>query len=103
MPAKGGQMIAEIQVLPSPAGTDEKRFAHVDAAIEVIVASGLAYEVGALGTTVEGPPDEVWPLLQAVHEACLAAGASSAVTIIKVADGAGESGLSVSDLTSPWR
>lgn len=96
-------MIAEIQVLPSPSGTSERRFAHVDAAIEAIVVSGLPYEVGALGTTVEGPPDAVWPLLRAVHEACLDAGASSAVTVIKVADGEGESGLSVGDLTGPWR
>jgi uncharacterized protein YqgV (UPF0045/DUF77 family) len=96
-------MIAEIQVLPSPSGTPERRFANVDAAIEVIVGSGLAYEVGALGTTVEGPPDDIWALLRAVHEACLAAGAASAVTIIKVAEGEGDAGVTVGDLTGPWR
>ena len=55
-------MIAEIQCLPQPLGTSDDRYAHVDAAIAVIEASGVAYEVGALGTTLEGPPDQVWPL-----------------------------------------
>jgi uncharacterized protein YqgV (UPF0045/DUF77 family) len=96
-------MIVEIQVLPSPSGTPERRFAHVDAAIEAIVGSGLAHEVGALGTTVEGPPDEVWALLRRVHEATLAAGATSCVTNIKVAQGEGEADLAVADLVGPWR
>lgn len=81
-------MIAEIQCLPQPLGTNDDRYAHVDAAIAVIEASGMAYEVGALGTTVEGSPDQVWPLLRAVHEATIAAGATAAVTVIKVAEAA---------------
>ena len=52
-------MIAEIQVAPSPAGTAEDPHAHVEAAIAVIQASGLRYEVGALGTTLEGDDDLV--------------------------------------------
>lgn len=96
-------MIAEIQVLPSPPGDGHARFAHVDAAIAAIVESGLPHEVGALGTTVEGEPDAVWALLRRVHEACLAAGADSAVTVVKVAEGRGEAGLSVAELTGPWR
>lgn len=56
-------MISEIQVLPSPAGTADDRYAHVHAAIEVIQASGLHYEVGVFGTTVEGPADGEQDLL----------------------------------------
>ena len=59
-------MIAEIQCLPSPAGTDDTRYAHVDAAIAAIRASGLRTEVGPLGTSIEGPPDAVW----AVPDSC---------------------------------
>ena len=44
-------LIAEIQVAPSPPGTADDPHAHVEAAIAVIAASGLPYEVGALGTT----------------------------------------------------
>ena len=78
-------VIAEIQVAPSPPGTDENPHAHVEAAIAVIQASGLRYEVGALGTTLEGEADEVWATLRAAHEAMLAAGAIGGISHIKVA------------------
>jgi len=78
-------VIAEIQVAPSPPGTDENPHAHVEAAIAVIQASGLRYEVGALGTTLEGDADQVWATLRAAHEAMLAAGASAGLSHIKVA------------------
>ncbi len=81
-------MIMEIQVLPTPAGTATDTYAHVDAAIGVIAASGLPYEVGPLGTSVEGTADELWFLARAVHESTLVAGAASVVTILKVADAA---------------
>ncbi len=97
-------MIAEIQCLPQPLGTPADRYAHVDAAIAVIAASGLAYEVGALGTTVEGPAEQVWPLLQAVHGATLAAGATAAVTVIKVAESAdGAEQPTITGLTDKFR
>ena len=51
------RVIAEIQVAPSPPGTADDPHAHVEAAIAVIQASGLRYEVGALGTTLEGDDD----------------------------------------------
>ena len=97
-------MLAEIQVLPQPLGTEAARYAHVDAAIAVIEAAGLTYEVGALGTTVEGPPDAVWPLLRAVHEATLAAGAQGCVTVIKVAEAATADGdPTIAGLTDGFR
>lgn len=77
-------MIVELQVLPSPAGTPENTYAHVEAAIAVIQSSGLTYEVGALGTTVEGEPDELWPLMRRVHEACLQSGARGVITVVKI-------------------
>lgn len=78
------RLLVEIQCLPSPAGTPDDPHAHVEQAIAEIGHSGLTYEVGALGTTLEGEADEVWPLLRRVHEACLDAGADSAVSVIKV-------------------
>jgi uncharacterized protein YqgV (UPF0045/DUF77 family) len=78
-------MIAEIQVAPSPPGTPENPHAHVEAAIAVIQASGLRYEVGALGTTLEGDDDQVWATLRGAHEAMLAAGATGGISHIKVA------------------
>ena len=73
-------MLAQIQVSPRPSGTDDDRYAYVDAAIAVIQQSGLVYEVGAMGTTIQGTPDQLWPLLRAVHEATVLAGASATVT-----------------------
>ena len=78
-------VIAEIQVAPSPPGSPENPHAHVEAAIAVIQASGLRYEVGALGTTLEGEADAVWATLRAAHEAMLAAGAAGGLSHIKVA------------------
>jgi uncharacterized protein YqgV (UPF0045/DUF77 family) len=78
-------VIAEIQVAPSPAGTADDPHAHVEAAIAVIQRSGLRYEVGALGTTLEGDADAVWATLRAAHEAMLAAGATAGISHVKVA------------------
>ncbi|SFL08751.1 thiamine-binding protein [Geodermatophilus ruber] len=78
-------VVAEIQVAPSPPGTAEDPHAYVEAAIAVIQASGLRHEVGALGTTLEGEADQVWATLRAAHEAMLAAGATGGLSHIKVA------------------
>ena len=96
-------MIAEIQVVPRPAGTADDRYKHVDAAIAVIQASGLRYEVHGLGTVIEGPPEKVWPLLQAVHQATLEAGAERTLSLIKVSGSAQAGGPSVDDLVRKFR
>ena len=85
MTSPAGTVIAEIQVAPSPAGTPDDPHAHVEAAIAVIQQSGLRYEVGALGTTLEGDADTVWATLRAAHEAMLAAGATAGISHVKVA------------------
>jgi uncharacterized protein YqgV (UPF0045/DUF77 family) len=95
-------MIVEIECLPNPPGTGENRYAHVEAAIAAIQRSGLAYEVSALGTTFEGPPDRVWPLMREVHEACLTAGAASLVSVIKVAQSA-DNGPTMTGLTEKFQ
>jgi uncharacterized protein YqgV (UPF0045/DUF77 family) len=97
-------MIAEIQCLPNPTGNADNKYAHIEPAIAVIESCGLTYEVDALGTTVEGTPDEVWALLRAVHEASLSSGAESAVTVIKVADSApGREASTIESLTGKFR
>jgi uncharacterized protein YqgV (UPF0045/DUF77 family) len=78
-------VLVEIQCLPTPAGTDERPYAHVEAAIRQIQDADVRYEVGALGTTLEGPPSVIWPLLRRTHEACLTAGAASVITMLKLA------------------
>jgi uncharacterized protein YqgV (UPF0045/DUF77 family) len=78
-------VIAEIQVAPSPPGTADDPHAYVEAAIAVIQGSGLRYEVGALGTTLEGDADDVWATLRGAHEAMVAAGATGGISHLKVA------------------
>ncbi len=97
-------MIIEIECLANPPGTSDIPYKHIEAAIAVIEGCGLRYEVDALGTTVEGEPDELWPLLRRVHEACLEAGAGSVVTVIKAAQtGAGRTSFTMDSLTGKFR
>ena len=96
-------MLAEIQVSPRPAGDERGPLSHIDAALELIQASGLAHEVHALGTVVEGPPEEVWALLRQVHDIVLTHGAESTASIIKVHQRRDETGPSIADLVTRWR
>ena len=97
-------MLLEIQCLPSPLGAHGDQYLHIEAAIAVIEQSGLTYEVDALGTTVEGEPDQIWALSRAVHEATLLSGADSCVSIIKVAQSrVMENDVTIDSLTSKFR
>jgi uncharacterized protein YqgV (UPF0045/DUF77 family) len=78
-------VIVDIEVVPEPMGTAENAHAHIEAAIALAQRSGLHHEVNALGTTIEGAPDEVWPLLREMHESCLASGARQVITVLKLA------------------
>lgn len=96
-------MIAELQVLPRPSGTDEDPHAFVEAAIAAIGAAGVHHEVSALGTTLEGSPDEVWAVLRSAHEATLAAGATFTISVIKLAEGVDDGGPTMDRLTAKFR
>lgn len=76
-------MIIDIECMARPPGTPDDEYRHIDAAIAVAQASGLKYQVNALGTTVEGEPDQLWALARAMHEACLASGAETLLTFVK--------------------
>lgn len=96
-------MIVEIQCLASPPGTSDDRYRHIEAAIAVISSSGLKYEVGALGTTIEGEPDELWPLVRRAHEACLASGAQGLVSVVKFEQSAAAEPPTIASLTQKFR
>ena len=95
-------MLAEIQVIPQPPGTATNEYEYVEAAIDLTQESGLSYEVGALGTSIEGPSDEVWDLLRRVFEISVESGAESALAQIKVGYFPGEE-KSIVGLTSKFR
>ena len=58
-------MLAEISVVPS----DHWDHLSPDVAetVRLIKSSGLHYQLGAMGTTVEGDPDEVFELIKRLH------------------------------------
>jgi uncharacterized protein (TIGR00106 family) len=72
-------VVAEISITPMVEG-QVKPF--IDAALQVIDQSGLKYEVGAAGTTVEGELDQVVDVLKNAHKAAINLGAHRVVTTI---------------------
>jgi uncharacterized protein YqgV (UPF0045/DUF77 family) len=96
-------VIAEIHCAPNPPGNDESQYAHIKAAIALAQESGLKYEVGALGTTIEGAPDDVWTLLRRMHESTLESGAQSIITNIRFAQRAGDDEPRMDALVAPYR
>lgn len=75
--------VCDITVVPEGAADS---YAAVDAVIELIAASGLKYEVGAMSTAVEGDLDELFALARAAHERAFEAGAHTALTTLRLHD-----------------
>jgi uncharacterized protein YqgV (UPF0045/DUF77 family) len=95
-------MIIEVHCAPNPPGTDASQYEHIDAAIAEAQSSGLNYEVGALGTTIEGTSDELWSLLRRMHEATLKSGATSVITSVRIAEAQDDS-FRMESLVSSFR
>lgn len=74
-------VVAEFSVVPAVEGSLRP---YVKAAVSEIEKSGLKYEVGAMGTTLEGELDAVLEAIKKAHLAVLAAGAGRLVTSIKI-------------------
>ncbi len=74
-------IVAEFSVVPVVEGSLRP---YVRAAIAEIADSGLKYEVGAMGTTVEGDLDQVLEAIKRAHRAVLAEGAGRVLTMIKI-------------------
>ena len=74
-------VVAEFSIVPAVDGSLRP---YVKAAVSEIEKSGLDFEVGAMGTTLEGELDEVIEAIKKAHRAVLAAGAGRLVTSIKI-------------------
>lgn len=76
--------LMSVQVIPKvPEGVHP--YDYVDLAIGIIKESGLAYEVHALETTIEGELSEVFALLEKLNTELTARGALSVMLQIKTA------------------
>ncbi len=71
-----------LQVLPKI--SEEKTYEAVDGAIEIIRQSGVKYMVGPMETTMEGEPDVLWDIVKKAQDACIRAGATGVMSIIKM-------------------
>ncbi len=91
--------IAEFTVLPV---VEEKRVnSIVDKAIQVVINSGLKYEVEANSTTVEGTLDEVLNVLKKAHIVAREEGSGRVITIIKIDDK--KSGITMDEKIKKFR
>ena len=70
-----------LQVIPK---VDGDVYAVVDHAIQVIQESGVKYEVGPMETTMEGELDVLLEIVKKAQDACIAAGATRVMTIVKI-------------------
>lgn len=74
----------DIQILPSlEGGTEKDKYRVIDAVIEYIEGTGLKYEVGALGTTIEGEFEVLLEVLKNSQEICFREGADRVCTVAK--------------------
>lgn len=76
-------VVAEFTIIPIVEGSLRP---YVKKAIAELEKSGLKYEVGAMGTTIEGTLDEVFEVVKSAHRAVLAGGAGRVITSIKIDD-----------------
>lgn len=75
--------VAELSIIPVVDGSLRE---YVKIALEAVRESGLTYEVGAMGTTIEGELDQLLAVAAEAHQAVMAAGAGRVVTSIRIDD-----------------
>ncbi|MFN8421583.1 MAG: thiamine-binding protein [Anaerolineae bacterium] len=73
----------------------------VDQAIAAIRATGIKHEVTPLETVIEGTMDECLAAAKAAHQACLNAGVSKVLTLLKISDGL--DGSTIDDKMAKYR
>jgi uncharacterized protein YqgV (UPF0045/DUF77 family) len=73
----------DIQILPNVGGGEKETYGVIDKVIEYIISTGLKYEVGGLGTTVEGEFKDLLKILEKAQELCFENGANRITTIAK--------------------
>ena len=77
--------VVEISVAPLGTGTCGVS-AYVAACVEIVVSSGLVYQLTPMGTVIEGDIDEIFAVLRRMHEVPFGKGAQRVSTLIKIDD-----------------
>lgn len=76
-------VVAEFSVIPIIEGSLRE---YVKLAVEEVRKAGLHYEVGAMGTTVEGELDQVLAAVANAHRAVRNASAGRVLTSVRIDD-----------------
>ena len=92
--------MVNIQIIPSVESRDEV-YPAVDAAIAVIQESGVKYEVGGLGTTMEGDFDELLDIVKEMNHAMIERGSPAVIAQVRTFLTSGEA--SMDGLTAKFR
>jgi len=79
--------MAVVEISVAPLGTGSLGVsAFVAACVEVVAASGLAYQLTPMGTIIDGDIDEIFAVLRNMHEVPFGKGAQRVSTLIKIDD-----------------
>lgn len=79
--------MAIVEVSIVPLGTaDTSLSGYVAKVIEVVIESGIKYEITPMGTILSGSLEEIFPVILKMHERCFEEGVRRVLTLIKVDD-----------------
>ena len=92
--------LMDIQIIPKVEDLDDL-YPTVDATIALVASTGLPYEVGALGTTVEGDLVDLMDLARRMNELVVERGYTSVISQIRVY--LGRDPIAMDDLTAKFR
>lgn len=91
-------VVAEFTIIPTVSGSLRP---YVKKALTAVEESGLKYEVGAMGTTIEGELDQVLSAIREAHRRTLASGVKRVITEIRLDERVG--GLSIEEKVKGFR
>lgn len=92
--------LISVQIIPKTTNPEDV-IPFVDAAISVIDASGVKYEVHPLETTMEGKLTELLPIIEKMNEKMIELGSPSVITQVKILYN--PSGVTMEKLTEKYR
>lgn len=79
-------MILDISIVPIGTGSTSVSAWVADIQRRLAQEPDIRYEMGAMGTVVEGDPETLFRLARELHELPFAAGAGRVYTVIKIDD-----------------
>jgi len=92
--------LVSIQIIPKTENNEDV-YTYVDAAIAVIDAADIKYQVNALETTIEGELSELLHIIQKMNDKMVEMGASNIISQVKILHQ--PAGITMDTLTEKYR